>query len=64
MSVPSIQDVSFTEKGFSGQQSSVVNNGITLCRDLHKIPELGFEELKTSQYVRYSDGILGVALGD
>jgi hypothetical protein len=24
-----------------------------LHRDLHKIPELGFEEKKTSQYVRY-----------
>lgn len=25
---------------------------LTKCRDLHKIPELGFEELKTSQYIR------------
>jgi len=25
---------------------------IPCCRDLHQIPELGFHELKTSQYVR------------
>ena len=27
---------------------------ILLCRDLHQIPELGFQETETSQYVRYA----------
>lgn len=34
-------------------QCSCFSHQFECYRDLHKIPELGFEEQKTSQYVRY-----------